>query len=703
MFLSALVLRASAPVMDPSEKETNEDDPEVIETDSNENDETQNNSTADEVSVLDTKKRKKDGEVWNCLTPLKGGGGKCNFCDKQFPMKQGSTSNANRHLLSSHFNEDAVKALEESLKAKQQTKKAKIEEEKKKLASQPSLTSMIARKGHIDKIKSAKIDAVIIKWIIKSNKAFSVVQDADFRRMMFEAQPNYLCLSRKVVTEKFDKMSEDVTSKLKKEIVEDVSKAGHYTIHLMSDHGTSNDVLKTKKNVLILARTTDKMEIKTDTVALIPSIGSQTGLQIRKDIKEAVTSAAGYDPSWTVCWVTDGAANAKNARKPGAHSSVGFSVHLDGTCVDHKFDLVGGDTLNAKDPLDKTQFLFPYLNAAVSKMKTFVNFLGDSALPRQAMHDLMIENDWDPLRTVTGTANRFFTKYYEVERFCELKEAVELFCSHYENLPEKVKALEFYEWDSLKVYRDSMELVVKASTMLEGRDYPTASSVIPFLDTIVDDLEELQEKCIDRDDKRYVKELIQNIKSDNRFGKDLYKTLPPYNCLTLLDPRYGKLYFNEEQLNKAVEDICKDKVFSSERGAESSSSSPVASQLPASTSTVSSSSSSFEKRRQKLLAATMQRENIVVDLNQNLSLKDRIMKELDKLFEQMVNVTVKTDVMAWYREHSKEFPLLTKYWQPYSSFPATSCSAERVFNVDGCIITNNRYISCIFQILTFSD
>ena len=58
-------------------------------------------------------------------------------------------------------------------------------------------------------------------------------------------------------------MSEDVTCKLNKEFVEDVTKAGHYTIHLMSDYGTSNDILKTKKNVLILARTTDKMEIKT--------------------------------------------------------------------------------------------------------------------------------------------------------------------------------------------------------------------------------------------------------------------------------------------------------------------------------------------------------------------------------------------------------------------------------------------------------
>ena len=80
---------------------------------------------------------------------------------------------------------------------------------------------------------------------------------------LFEAKPNYFCLSHKMLTEKFDKMSEDVTCKLKKEFVEDVTKAGHYTIHLMSDHGTSNDILKTKKNVLILARTTDKMEIKT--------------------------------------------------------------------------------------------------------------------------------------------------------------------------------------------------------------------------------------------------------------------------------------------------------------------------------------------------------------------------------------------------------------------------------------------------------
>ena len=676
--------------MDPPNKDP--DDPEVIPDTADDEDDTENNSAV-VPSVLDSKKRKYTGEVWNCLSRLQEGGGKCNYCEKKFPMKDGSTSNANRHLLSAHFNEEAVKVLDKSLKGKQEAKKQKIAEEKKKLASQPSLTSMIARKGPMDKIKKTKIDSSVVKWIIKTNKAFSVVDDPDFRRMMFEAQPNYICMSTNTVRNKFDKMSEDVSRDMKKEIIDDVTKAGHFTIHLMSDHGTSNDILKTKKNVLILSRTTEKMEIKTDTVAVIPSIGSQTGLQIRKDIKEAVTNEAGYDSSWTVCWVTDGAANVKNARKPGAHPSVEFPIHMDGTCIDHKFDLVGNDTLNAKDPTDKTKYLFPFLNAAVKKMKDIVNYLGDSALARQFMHDLMLENGWDPLRTVKGTANRFFTKYYEVERFCELKEAIEMFCNDYEQLPEKIKPLEFFEWESLKVYRDSMELIVKASVMLEGRDYPTASSAIPFLDTIVDDLEALQLRVEDREDKKYVEELIRNIKADNRFGNDLYKTLSPYNCLTLLDPRYSKLYFNEEQLQKAISDICKDKVFDSERGVSVST---VVSPSPV-PETPSTSVSSFEKRRAKLLAATIQRnETSSVDLNQNISLKDRVQKELDKLFEQMSSVTVKTDVMAWYREKCKEFPLLTKYWQPYSSFPATSCSAERVFNVDGCIITDNRYV-CSFK------
>lgn len=43
------------------------------------------------------------------------------------------------------------------------------------------------------------------------------------------------------------------------------------------------------------------------------------------------------------------------------------------------------------------------------------------------------------------------------------------------------------------------------------------------------------------------------------------KTRTPFNCLTLLDIRYGDLYFSPEQKQKAIDDISNDLVFSAER------------------------------------------------------------------------------------------------------------------------------------------
>ena len=62
-------------------------------------------------------------ECWDNLTKLPDGGAKCNYCPHIFPMKHGSTSNANRHLQNKHFNEPAVINLIEKLREKQETKK----------------------------------------------------------------------------------------------------------------------------------------------------------------------------------------------------------------------------------------------------------------------------------------------------------------------------------------------------------------------------------------------------------------------------------------------------------------------------------------------------------------------------------------------------------------------------------------------------
>ena len=53
--------------------------------------------------------------------------------------------------------------------------------------------------------------------------------------------------------------------------------AGHKTINITSDHGTSADQFRTKKNALTVSRCDDNFLIKKDIVKRIVCEGSQTG------------------------------------------------------------------------------------------------------------------------------------------------------------------------------------------------------------------------------------------------------------------------------------------------------------------------------------------------------------------------------------------------------------------------------------------
>ena len=96
-------------------------------------------------------------------------------------------------------------------------------------------------------------------------------------------------------------------------------------------------------------------------------------------------------------------------------------------------------------------------------------------------------------------------------------------------------------------------------SIFEGGFFCTGSSVIPFLDSIFVELEALVQNL--RGSKRsFVRLLLSNLKSDKRFpdGLKLYR---PYNCLTLLDPRYGDLYFSEAAVQQALHDLHRDNIY----------------------------------------------------------------------------------------------------------------------------------------------
>ena len=658
----------------------------VIVDDANNNDDNeavtnQANDSQNETQQNNPRKAKKrKAPVWSCAdfndeTKI----AKCNFCDRPFTISDGSTSTLVRHIELDHPEKEEVKLMVAKMKENKERIKKQKEDFNKKLSSQPKLTLFVNRKGPIDAKRKQLIDEFIVKHIIKSNEPFSLVEEPSFRALLFQLDPNYICPSRVTITKLFDNMAEKVQADLKKEMFEDIlDVGGSRSIHIMTDHGVGNDVMKTKKNVVIVSRITKDWKLKTDTVAIITCTESQTGANIKKSVKEALEKSIGFDSTCSASWVSDGAPNVASARKPSNHRTIGMNIVHDGWCVDHLLDLCGQDSL--KQNVDT-------LSDAIEKMKKLVNFFGKSTPARQFLAKKMIENGLDPKRTVRGTSNRFFTKYFEVDRFVEIRSSIELFFEEYESQPDNCDPLDEEEWELLVVYKDSLKLIVKSSEILEGRDYITSSSVIPFLDTIYAEIEEMS-KNTTGEGKKYLTQLLSSMKKQDRFGPDLFKTKVPYNCLTLLDVRYGDIYFDEEQKMKAIDDILNDRVYSTDRTpppqaaatAQTTESTPAAS---------SGAMNPFMKRREMLLAKSGREQNVPAQTDEGF--RDKLLKEIEKLISLVPKTDPSINLLQWLKEHQADIPILSKYWLAYGAFPATSCNAERVFNLDTLIVTDRRY------------
>jgi hypothetical protein len=71
----------------------------------------------------------------------------------------------------------------------------------------------------------------------------------------------------------------------------------------------------------------------------------------------------------------------------------------------------------------------------------------------------------------------------EVRRVLLLWNHIGAFQDSYENIPGGTLFLD-KDWHNLRIYVSSMKTLSDASDLLEGETYPTASSVIPFLDQV---------------------------------------------------------------------------------------------------------------------------------------------------------------------------------------------------------------------------
>lgn len=347
------------------------------------------------------RKRKKRSPVWEDCAVKDPGGAKCNLCGKVLKVKGNQTSNIIGHVLQKHSKHPlAVKLKTELEENKVKAKLAKnLKAKKASQKSNPPLTKFFTRaRGYIDPSKAKKMEQALVEMTICMDRPFSDVDNHFFRKLIHIAEPNFIMPSRRTHVRRFEEGVEEVRTQLKKEIIKDVEEAGHLTISITSDHGTSHDKHRSKKNVVTVIRTTKDFKIKSNIVKMIRCQGSQTGLKIRQDVKEVLAEGAGVDGTWRVNWVTDNESKQINARDPNKHGEVeGLKINNVGSCVDHTIELASEDTIQASVEME----------SSLKKLRSFVNHQKDSSTARENLRKIIEEGGESALAIIQGTDNRF--------------------------------------------------------------------------------------------------------------------------------------------------------------------------------------------------------------------------------------------------------------------------------------------------------
>ena len=261
-------------------------------------------------------------------------GAKCNFCEKTYKHNSANTSNLTTHVIKIHKKNhpDVVKRLQQAIDVKKSKKKLKELKVKKLLKNQPKLVNWVARKGALDPVKKDLLVKSVLEWAIATDQPFAVTESHHFRKMIFKAEPNLVLPSRTSFTTAMDSAASEARNEQKKEIIADIELT-HKTFVAVTDHGTSKDRFRTHKNAVVGLWCTKDFVIKRGIIDLYKCKGSQSGAQIRRDVKNSLETWAGWKPDWRLSWVTDGESKQLNARDPNKHREVGLRVCKTGGLV----------------------------------------------------------------------------------------------------------------------------------------------------------------------------------------------------------------------------------------------------------------------------------------------------------------------------------------------------------------------------------
>lgn len=232
---------------------------------------------------------------------------------------------------------------------------------------------------------------------------------------------------------------------------------------------------------------------------------------------------------------------------------------------------------------------------------------------------------------------------------------------------DELHRIEKIDQNILQVLVNFLEKFKEASDFLEGSNYPTLHTVIPWYKTLMD---YCKVNISDNDITIIIKSVVEQIMLNKLKIENIHK------IAVFFDPRMKQLKILEQSDAEWVKNQIKNQCAS------------LVSQFTNDDESDDSSNTIKERPSKKLC----KKAKGITDFSQyyDSSGEDEYEDEVDQYLKLKAPKNKDLDILQWWNEHKNEYPALAILCGYYLAIPASSASSEREFSVTGQTISERR-------------
>lgn len=504
--------------------------------------------------------------------------------------------------------------------------------------------------------KTEALTQLLVEWVTSDMRPLNIVNDGGLQRVLHFLEPGFAVPSRTHIASIVKRKHADGVDELKSLL------QGAEKVAITTDGWTSKAVRSF--STFTVHFLDSEWRLQSYVLGTRPLDGSHTAVNIATQFSDIVAEYGIADKLAGV--VHDEAANMMAASRQLATKydlhSVVCAAHMLQTCLRH--------TLDSSKSVQKL----------LAESRRLVSHFHHSSNATSMLNAQQVQQSKDnvPLRVVQDVPTRWNSTFYMLERLVKLRPHLTAVLADPVKTPKpehRALLLKEKRWATAEELIDILKPAEKATRLLSGQSYLTASCILPIV-MLLKNMAEASATKAQQDKESGLKQLCRKLSQEisGKFHLDPLDLSSFQVVAAALDPRSRSLPFLDADGRKAVKlDLLQLCTGSAE--AEGSAAEPAAKRAPQPQDMVN------HMEAVDMFFGTASAEEV--------SLSIKLEQEVEAYMSE-APAPGAADPLQWWKSNAARLPHLAKVAKAVLCVPATSVPSERVFSAAGHIVSKRR-------------